>query len=80
MHGEFAATTAAEFVAGGEEAFARVAFAEEFFVLVSELVPEGLEGFVVGTVDDMCESFARLSSAPSFIMGIFLGIGEPLLV
>ena len=48
-----ARTAAAKLVACGEEAFACVAFAEEGFVLGTELVPEGVERFVVGSVDDV---------------------------
>ena len=44
---------AAEFVACGEKTFACVAFTEERFVLGAEKVPERVEGFVVGTVDDV---------------------------
>ena len=46
---------AAEAVAGGEEAFAGVAFEEEGLVLVAELVPEGVKVSVVGAVDDVGE-------------------------
>lgn len=46
-------TAAAEFVACGKEAFACIAFAKEGFVLGTELVPEGVEGFVVRAVDDV---------------------------
>lgn len=49
----YATGGAAELVAGGEEAFASVAFAQEGFVLGAELVPEGVEGFVVRAVDDV---------------------------
>lgn len=48
-----ASIAAAEFVACGEEAFACVTFAEEGFVLGTELVPESVEGFVVRAVDDV---------------------------
>ena len=48
-----ACSGAPEFVAGGEEAFACVAFSQEGFVFGAEGVPEGVEGFVVGSVDDM---------------------------
>jgi len=48
-----ASIAAAEFVACGEEAFAGVAFAEEGLVLGAELVPEGVEWFIVRAVDDV---------------------------
>lgn len=53
-------TPTAELVACGEEAFACIAFANKLVVLVAELVPEVVEGFVVGSEDDVAEPEKRL--------------------
>lgn len=54
MHGNTSA--AAEFTALRQKAFAGVALAGELFMFAPELVPEGIEGFVVGAVDVMAQS------------------------
>lgn len=51
----FRNTTTSEFVSCREEAFARVAFANELFVFVAELVPKGMERFIVGAMDNVAE-------------------------
>lgn len=48
-------TATSEFVSSREEAFARVAFADELFVFVAELVPKGVEGFVVRAVNNVAK-------------------------
>ena len=48
-------TATSEFMSSRQEAFARVAFADELFVLVAELVPKGVKGFVMGTVNNVAE-------------------------
>lgn len=63
MHWEATGTAAAKFVACRKEAFARVAFAEERLMLIAELVPERVEGFVMGTVDYMAQPERKLQSA-----------------
>jgi len=52
-HGQ---VTASESVALADEAFAGVAFPEQFFVFVAEFIPKGVEGFVVGSMDVVRES------------------------
>lgn len=51
----FRNTTTSEFVSSREEAFARVAFANELFMFVAELVPKGVERFIVGAMDNVAE-------------------------
>lgn len=50
------APASAELVALRQEALACVALAGELFVLAPELVPEGVEGFVVRAVDVVAKS------------------------
>lgn len=52
MHGDAAAS---ELVSVREEAFACVAFADKLLVFGAELVPEGVEGFIVRSVDYVAE-------------------------
>lgn len=54
MHGYTAPTT--KLVTGREEAFARVALTGELLVLVAKLIPQVVEGFIVGTEDYVAES------------------------
>lgn len=50
---------ASEFMPFGEEPFAGVAFAEELFMLGAELVPERVERFVVGAMNDVTKPVRR---------------------
>ena len=49
-------TPTAKLMTRGEKAFACVAFANQLIVLVAELVPEVVEGFVMRSEDDVAES------------------------
>lgn len=71
MHGYAAA---ADFVAGGKETFACVAFSEEGVVFFAKLVPEVVEGFIVRAVDDVAEPMAGCQ------VGIYALWGESFLL
>ena len=48
--------TAAKLVSCGQEAFAGIAFAKKRFMLITELIPECMKCFVVGTMDIVAQS------------------------